>query len=154
MVISTGKSRGVYEKIGTKIDNLYFAMKEKVRWAFILDRDEFVRLSLNKILRKYGFQVEEIEDLSILEKRKKDVKEGMILADLDMGSYERWLPLMKKWNDRFILMSPQIGDDLIQRLKEIGIQHILKKPVEPKLLRKIIREMSFPDGVKFSSSVK
>lgn len=124
-------------------------MKEKVRWAFILDRDEFVRLSLNKILKKYGFQVEEIEDLSSLEKRKKDVKEGMVLADLDMGNLERWLPVMKKWNDRLILMSPQINEDLIQRLKEIGVQRILKKPVEPKLLRKMIREMSFPGGIKF-----
>ena len=59
-------------------------MKEKVRWAFILDKDEFVRLSLNKILKKYGFEVEEIEDISGLEKRKKDVKGGMILADMEM----------------------------------------------------------------------
>jgi len=129
-------------------------MKEKVRWAFILDKDEFVRLSLNKILKKYGFEVEEIEDISGLEKRKKDVKGGMILADMEMEGLERWLPLLKRWNDRFILMSPQITDDLIQRLKQIGIHHILKKPVEPKLLRKVIREMFFPDGVKFSSSVK
>jgi DNA-binding NtrC family response regulator len=129
-------------------------MKEKVRWAFILDKDEFVRLSLNKILKKYGFEVEEIEDISGLEKRKKDVKGGMILADLEMEGLERWLPLLKRWNDRFILMSPQITDDLIQRLKQIGIHHILKKPVEPKLLRKVIREMFFPDGVKFSASVK
>ncbi|MCJ7705934.1 MAG: response regulator [Desulfobacterales bacterium] len=129
-------------------------MKEKVRWAFILDKDEFVRLSLNKILKKYGFEVEEIEDISGLEKRKKDVKGGMILADMEMEGLERWLPLLKRWNDRFILMSPQITDDLIQRLKQIGIHHILKKPVEPKLLRKVIREMFFPDGVKFSASVK
>ena len=45
-------------------------MKEKLKWAFILDKDEFVRLSLNKILKKYGFQTEEIEDFSQLEKRK------------------------------------------------------------------------------------
>ena len=41
-------------------------MKEKPKWAFILDKDEFVRLSLNKILKKYGFHVEEIEDFSQL----------------------------------------------------------------------------------------
>ncbi len=52
-------------------------MNEKVKWAFIIDKDEFVRLSLNKILKKYGFQVEEIEDFSQLEgRRKRDVKEG------------------------------------------------------------------------------
>lgn len=129
-------------------------MKEKVRWAFILDRDEFVRLSLNKILKKYGFEVEEIEDLSSLEKRKKDVKEGMILADLEMESLERWLPYLKRWNERFILMSPQITEDLLQRLKQIGIHRILRKPVEPRLLRKAIREMPFSDEIKFSSSVK
>jgi DNA-binding NtrC family response regulator len=129
-------------------------MKEKVKWAFILDRDEFVRLSLNKILKKYGFQVEEIEDISELEKRKKEVKEGMVLADLEMEGLERWIPFLKRWNDRFILMSPQITDDLIQRLKQIGIQRILKKPVEPKMLRKVIREMPFPDGVTFTPSVK
>jgi len=129
-------------------------MKEKVRWAFILDKDEFVRLSLNKILKKYGFQVEEIEDLSELEKRKKDVKGGMILADLEMEGLERWLPLLKQWNERFIFMNSQITDDLTQRLKQIGIRRIMKKPVEPRLLRKVIREMSFPDEVKFSSSVK
>ncbi len=38
-------------------------MMEKVRYAFILDKDEFFRLSLNKMLRKYGFQVEEVEVL-------------------------------------------------------------------------------------------
>lgn len=129
-------------------------MKEKLRWAFILDRDEFVRLSLNKILKKYGFEVEEIEDLSSLEKRRKDVKEGMILADLDMESLERWLPYLKRWNKRFILMSPQITDDLVQRLKQIGIHRILKKPVEPRLLRKAIRETPFSDEIKFSSLVK
>jgi hypothetical protein len=31
---------------------------------------------LNKILKKYGFEVEEIEDFSELENRKKDVEEG------------------------------------------------------------------------------
>lgn len=129
-------------------------MKEKVRWAFILDRDEFVRLSLNKILKKYGFQVEEIEDISCLEKRKKDVKGGMILADLEMDRLEKWVPFLRRWNDRFILMSPQITDDLAQRLKQIGIHRILRKPVEPKMLRKVIREMSFPDGITFASSVK
>lgn len=129
-------------------------MKEKVKWAFILDKDEFLRLSLNKILKKYGFEVEEIEDISELEKRKKDIKVGMILADLEMEGFEKWLPLLKKWNDRFILMSSQITDDLTHRLKQIGIRRLLKKPVEPRLLRKVIREMSFPDEVKFSSSVK
>jgi DNA-binding NtrC family response regulator len=129
-------------------------MKEKVKWAFILDKDEFLRLSLNKILKKYGFEVEEIEDISELENRKKDIKGGMILADLEMEGFEKWLPLLKKWNERFILMSSQITDDLTQRLKQIGIRHIMKKPVEPRLLRKVIREMSFPDEVKFSSSVK
>jgi DNA-binding NtrC family response regulator len=129
-------------------------MKEKVKWAFILDKDEFLRLSLNKILKKYGFEVEEIEDISELEKRKKDIKVGMILADLEMEGFEKWLPLLKKWNERFILMSSQITDELTQRLKQIGIRRILKKPVEPRLLRKVIREMSFPDEVKFSSSVK
>ena len=129
-------------------------MKEKVKWAFILDKDEFLRLSLNKILKKYGFEVEEIEDISELEKRKKDIKVGMILADLEMEGFEKWLPLLKKWNERFILISSQITDELTQRLKQIGIRRILKKPVEPRLLRKVIREMSFPDEVKFSSSVK
>jgi len=124
---------------------------EKIRWAFIIDKDEFFRLSLNKILKKYGFQVEEIEDFSQLEKRKKDVKGGMILADVEIEVLERYLPLLKKWNDRLILMSPLITDELNQRLKKIGIQRIVKKPVEPKILRKVIREISFPDGVKFPS---
>lgn len=125
-------------------------MEEKVKWAFLLDRDEFLRLSLSKILKKYGFQVEEIENISELEKRKKDIKGGMILADLEMEGFERWLPLLKKWHDRFILMSPQITDDLIQRLRRIGIRRILRKPVEPRLLRKVIREMSFSGEVQFS----
>jgi DNA-binding response OmpR family regulator len=129
-------------------------MKEKVRWAFILDKDEFLRLSLNKILKKYGFEVEEITDISELEKRKKDIKGGMILADLEMEGFEKWPPLLKKWNERFILMSSQITDDLTLRLKQIGIRRILKKPVEPRLLRKVIREMSFPDEIKFSPSAK
>lgn len=126
-------------------------MKEKIKWAFIIDKDEFFRLSLNKILNKYGFQVVEIEDFSQLESRKKDIKGGMILADVDVEVLERWLPLLKKWNDRFILMSPLITDDLTFRLKKMGIYRIIKKPLDPRLLRRVIREISFPDGVKIPS---
>ena len=126
-------------------------MKERTKWAFILDKDEFVRLSLNKILQKYGFRVEEIEDFSQLEGRKKDVKGGMILADVDIELLEGWLPLLKKLNDRFILMSPLITEELALRLKKMGIQHILKKPVDPRILRRNIREISFPNAAKVAS---
>jgi len=123
-------------------------MKERIRWAFIIDKDEFVRLSLNKILKKYGFQVEEIEDFSQLERRTKDVKGGMILADVEIEILERWALLLKKWSDRFILMSPLITEELTLHLKKIGIQRIIKKPVDPRILRRNIREISFPDVAK------
>jgi len=126
-------------------------MKEKGKWAFILDKDEFVRLSLNKILKKYGFRTEEIEDFSELEKRKKDVEGGMILADVEIDVLEKGFSLLKRWNDRFILMTPLVTDELTLRLKKMGIHRIMKKPVDPRLLRKVIREISFPDGVKTSS---
>jgi FixJ family two-component response regulator len=129
-------------------------MKEKERWAFILDHDEFVRLSLNKILKKYGFQVEEIEDLSQLEGRGREIKGGMVLADMEIESLEKSYPFFKRWNDRIILMSPLISDDLAARLKRIGIQRIIKKPVEPKVLRKEIKGMTFPNGERDSSSTK
>jgi DNA-binding response OmpR family regulator len=126
-------------------------MRESIRWAFILDKDEFVRLSLNKILRKYGFQVEEIEDFSQLERRIKNVKGGVILADAEIEVLEEWFPLLKKWNDRFILMSPLITDELTLRLKKIGIKRIIKKPVDPRILRRNIREIPFPDAAKVAS---
>jgi FixJ family two-component response regulator len=126
-------------------------MKEKRKWAFILDKDEFVRLSLNKILKKYGFQTEEIEDFSQLEKRKKDVEGGMILADVEIDVLEKGFPFLKRWNDRFILMTPLVTDELTLRLKKMGIQRIMKKPVDPRLLRKVIREISFPEGPKAPS---
>ena len=126
-------------------------MKEKLKWAFILDKDEFVRLSLNKILKKYGFHVEEIEDFSQLEKRKKDIERGMILADVDIDGLGKGFPLLKKWSRRFILMTPLVTDEFIIQLKKMGIRHIIKKPVDPKLLRKAIREISFPDEVKTAS---
>jgi DNA-binding NtrC family response regulator len=119
-------------------------MKEKVRWAFIIEKDEFVRLSLKKILNKYGFKVEEIDNILQLEKRKKDIKEGVIVADLEIGEIEQQLPLLKKWNERLILMSPSITDEVVQRLKELGIEKLIKKPVEPNILKKIIKEISFP----------
>ena len=106
-------------------------MKKELKWAFILDRDEFVRLSLNKILNKYGFHVEEIEDFSQLEKRKKDVEGGMILADVEFDVLERGFPLLKKWCDRFVLMTPLVSDELTIRLKKMGIRRIIKKPVDP-----------------------
>ena len=123
-------------------------MKERLRWAFILDKDEFVRLSLNKILKKYGFQTEEIEDFSQLEKRKKHVEGGMILADVEIDVLEKGFSLVKKWNHRFILMTPLVTDELILRLKKMGIHRIMKKPVDPRLLRKVIRQISFPDELK------
>jgi len=122
-----------------------------MRCAFIIDKDEFVRLSLNKILKKYGFHVEEIEDISQLEKRKKDVEGGMILADVEIDVLEKRLSLLKKWNNRFILMTPLVTDELTLRLKKMGIHRIIKKPVDPRLLRKAIREISFPDEVKTPS---
>jgi len=106
-------------------------MKEKMKWAFILDKDEFVRLSLNKILKKYGFHVEEIEDFSQLEKRKKDIEGGMILADVEIEVLEKGFPLLKKWNNRFILMTPLVTDELTLLLKKMGIHRIVKQPVDP-----------------------
>jgi FixJ family two-component response regulator len=126
-------------------------MKEKLKWAFIFDKDEFVRLSLNKILKKYGFNVEEIEDFSQLEKRKKDLERGMILADVEIDVLEKGFPLARKQNNRFVLMTPLVTDELIIRLKKMGIHRIIKKPVDPRLLRKVIREISFPDEVKAPS---
>ena len=126
-------------------------MKERTRWAFILDKDEFFRLSLNKILKKYGFQVEEIEDFSQLERRIKDVKGGVILADAEIEVLEGCFPLLKKWNDRFILMSPLITEELTLRLKKIGIKRIIKKPVDPRILRRNIREIPFPNAAKVAS---
>ncbi|MFB3887007.1 MAG: response regulator [Thermodesulfobacteriota bacterium] len=126
-------------------------MRERTRWAFILDKDEFVRLSLSKILKKYGFQVEEIEDFSQLEGRIKDVKAGVILADVEIDVLEGWFPLLKKWNDHFILTSPLITEELALRLKKIGIKRIIKKPVDPRILRRNIREISSPNAAKFAS---
>jgi FixJ family two-component response regulator len=126
-------------------------MKERMKFAFIIDKDEFVRLSLNKILNKYGFHVEEIEDVSQLEKRKKDVEGGMILADVEIDLLEKRISLLKRWNNRFILMTPLITDEITLRLKKMGIHRIIKKPVDPRLLRKAIREISFPDEVKTPS---
>jgi len=126
-------------------------MKERMKFAFIIDKDEFVRLSLNKILNKYGFHVEEIEDISQLEKRKKDVEGGMILADVEIDLLEKRISLLKRWNNRFILMTPLVTDEITLRLKKMGIHRIIKKPVDPKLLRKAIREISFPDEVKTPS---
>ena len=122
-----------------------------MKWAFILDKDEFVRLSLNKILKKYGFHVEEIEDLSQLEKRRKDIEAGMILADVEIDVLEKGFSPLRKWNNRFILMTPLVTDELSLRLKKMGIHRIIKKPVDPRLLRKLIREISFPDEVKTHS---
>jgi len=127
-------------------------MGERVKWAFVIDRDEFVRLSLNKILQRYGFQVVEIEDFSELEGREKEVRGGVILGDVEMDMLERRPPLLKKWGDRFILVSPSITDEIAPRLKKMGIQHIVKKPVDPRMLRRAIRQISFPDGVKALSS--
>ncbi len=118
---------------------------EKLRYAFILDKDEFFRLSLNKMLRKYGFQVEEFEDFTQLEKKKKEIETGLVLADVDMEILEKNISLIKRWNDRFILMTPLVTDEMNLRLKKMGIHRIIKKPVEPKLLKKAIREISFPD---------
>ena len=125
-------------------------MKEREKTAFIIDLDEFVRLSLNKILKKYGFQVEEIQDFSQLEGRNREIREGMILADVEIDVLEKSSPFLKRWSDRFILMSPLITDDLVLRLKRMGIQRMIKKPVEPKMLRKVIKGISFPNGEKSS----
>jgi len=123
-----------------------------IKYAFILDKDEFVRLSLNKILQKYGFQVEEIDDFSRIEDRKKEIDQGIVLADVEIDVLEKGIPLLKKWIDHFILMSPQITDELTLRLKKMGIRRMIKKPVEPRVLKRVIREICPPQGGRFSSS--
>jgi hypothetical protein len=62
-------------------------MKGSVRKAFIMDHDEFVRLSLNKILKSM-IQAEEIEDFS--SQRVQGDRGGMILADVGHQDLERW----------------------------------------------------------------
>jgi FixJ family two-component response regulator len=126
-------------------------MNRRVRCAFIIDKDEFVRLSLNKMLQKYGFEVEETEDLSQLEGREKDIRGGMVVADVEIEVLEKWVSLLKKWGDRFILISPLITDELTLRLKRVGIHHIIKKPVDPRILRKVIRTIFFPNGGRVPS---
>jgi response regulator RpfG family c-di-GMP phosphodiesterase len=71
-----------------------------------------------------------------------------------MEVLERWSPLIRKWSDRFILMTPLPSNDLSLRTKKMGIQHILKKPVEPKYLKKVIQKISFPDETKTRSPGK
>ncbi len=122
-----------------------------MKWAFILDKDEFVRLSLNKILKKYGFQTEEIEDFCQLEKRKRDIEAGIVFADVEIDVLEKDFAFLKRWSDRLILMIPLVTDELTIRLKKMGIHRIMKKPVDPRLLRKVIREISFIDGIKGTS---
>ena len=124
-------------------------MKEKTKWAFIIDSDEFVRLSLNKILKKYGFESQEIEDFSQLEGKKKEIEGGMILADMEMEDLEKWSSLLRKWNDRFVFMTPLATEEIAIRLKKVGVHRILKKPVEPKSLRKVIHGLSFPCGTGY-----
>ena len=129
-------------------------MDRSKKRAFILERDQFFRLSLNKILKKYGFEVEEISEFSQLEKGKKEIEGGIVLADAEIELLERWVPLIKKWNDRFILMTPLVSDDLALRTKKMGIQYILKKPVEPKFLKRVIQRIPFPEELKARSSGK
>ncbi len=129
-------------------------MEKKGKYAFILDKDEFVRLSLNKILNKYGFQVEEIEDFSQLENRKKEIGRGIVLADVEMDVLEKWVPLVKKWEGRFIFMSPLITEELKSRLKKMSIRRMIKKPVEPRVLKRVIREICPSEEEHFPSSSK
>jgi hypothetical protein len=104
-------------------------------------------------LKKYGFRVAEIEDFSELEGKRKEIKEGMILADVEIETLEK-SPFLRKWTDRFVLMSPLVTEDLALRLKKLGIRHVIKKPVEPRFLRKIIRDFSFPEKTEISSPGK
>ena len=129
-------------------------MEQKEKYAFILDKDEFVRLSLNKILNRYGFQVEEIEDFSQLESRRKEIGRGIILADVEMDTLEKWVSLIRKWNDHFVFMSPLITEELTLRLKKMGVHRMMKKPVEIRSLKRVIRELCPPEEGSLSLSGK
>jgi len=76
----------------------------------------------------------------------------VILGDVELEMLETKSPFLKKWGGRFILVSPSITDEIAPRLKKMGIQHIVKKPVDPRMLRRVIRQISFPDGVKALTS--
>jgi hypothetical protein len=51
-------------------------------------------------------------------------------------------------------MSPQITDELKVRLKKMGIRRMIKKPVEPGILKKVIREICPFQEECFSSPVR
>lgn len=117
-------------------------MVEKKKRAFLLDHDEFVRLSLSRILSRYGFEVEEIGHLSELEDRKKEVETGIVLADTEIEAVEEAASFLKSGVDRVIWMTPLVTEELSGRLRKIGIRHVIKKPVEPERLKRLIRKMT------------
>jgi len=51
-------------------------------------------------------------------------------------------------------MSPQITDELTLRLKKMGIRRMIKKPVEPRVLKRVIREICPSEEEYFPSSSK
>ncbi len=42
-------------------------------------------------------------------------------------------------------MSPLMTEELTLRLKKMGIRRMIKKPVEPRLLKRVIREICPPE---------
>lgn len=74
-----------------------------------------------------------------------------MLADVETDVLEKSISLVRKWSDRFVFMSPLITEELNLRLKKMGVRRMIKKPVEPRLLRRVIREIC-PSEEERSSS--
>ena len=45
-------------------------------------------------------------------------------------------------------MTPLVTDELNSRLKKIGVHHVIKKPVEPEVLKRLIQKITFNGPAK------
>ncbi len=119
-------------------------MNRKAPKIFVVDDDPYFRIAVVGILRANGYQVAvESRPLSVINSIKKE-RPNLVLLDLRMpkAGGEEIIKTMKRMNLSIpvVVISGHLSHQNFQKLRGLGVEHFLVKPVDLKTLLAKVKE--------------
>lgn len=110
--------------------------------VMFVDDEEGVRISWNRYLSDYGFEVTTAEDGAKAISLLRDEPVDVVVSDLKMPGIDgvellEWLH-DRRPETRFILLTGYGNEDVEQRVRELGAFEYLNKPISPDTLAAVV----------------
>jgi len=117
--------------------------------VMFVDDEEGVRLSWNRYLSEYGFDVTTAEDGAKAIKKLRREPVDVVVADLKMPNLDG-IELLQWIHDsqpttQFILLTGYGNEDVERRVRELGGFDYLNKPISPDTLAAVVTAASILD---------